>query len=127
MVQDYDPDVAPPAEEWMGADDSDKLVAVMTYHRQARIAVANARLHAAIHVAVENQLALGEPVVVDTHARLQREGLMRHDSIHALGSVLVSELAAALESPTDKAGLASSYLSGLADLTALRWRNGGDV
>jgi hypothetical protein len=49
----------------------------------------NAQLHAVIHVVVENQLALGEEVVVETLARLQREGLGRHDGVHAIGSFLL--------------------------------------
>jgi hypothetical protein len=48
------------------------------------------RAHAANHVIVENQLAMGDATVVPaTLARLMQEGLDRHDAIHAIGSVLV--------------------------------------
>ena len=52
-VQEYNPDVAPNAEQWR-------------YHRDARIDLPKSarRLHATFHVIVENQLAMNdEPVV----------------------------------------------------------------
>jgi hypothetical protein len=122
---EYDPAFAPPAALWQAASDEEKLRAIIDHHRRAGITMANDRLHAAIHVVVENQLALGEAVVIDTMARLVREGLTRHDAIHAVGSVLVKHLTAALRSPTDKQQLAEAYLTDLADLTADTWRELG--
>jgi hypothetical protein len=122
---EYDPTFAPPAADWKTAPDEEKLRAIVDYHRRAAIVMANDRLHAAIHVVVENQLALGENVVIDTMARLVREGLTRHDAIHAVGAVLVKHLTAALRSPTDKQHLAEAYLADLAELTADGWRELG--
>jgi hypothetical protein len=44
--------------------------------------------HATIHVVVENQVALGEAVVIDALARLRADGLTRLDAVHAVGTVL---------------------------------------
>jgi hypothetical protein len=50
----------------------------------------SARAHAATHVVVENQAAMGDATAVPaTLARLMREGLERHDAVHAIGSVLM--------------------------------------
>ena len=55
--------------------------------------------HAVVHAIVENQLALGEPVVVATLARLRSDGLDRHEAVHAIGSVLSAHLDSLLEDP----------------------------
>jgi hypothetical protein len=53
----------------------------------------NSSLHAAIHVVVENQVALGGEIPVqETLARLMGEGLSRHEAVHAVGSVLAGIL-----------------------------------
>jgi hypothetical protein len=121
-VEPYTPDSAPNPGEWQLSDEASRLEQVMAYHRRENIPVANDRLHAAIHVVVETQVALGEAVVVDTMTRLQREGLSRHDAIHAVGSVLVERLLAALRSKTTPASLAGAYLEDLKALTAAGWR-----
>lgn len=65
---------------------------VEAYHRRQRIRFPNARMHAAFHVVVENQLAFGEEAVLDTLAPLCRDGLTRHDAIYAIASVLVGHV-----------------------------------
>jgi len=50
----------------------------------------SARAHAATHGIVENQAAMGHATVVPTTLdRLMRDGLDRHDAVHAIGSVLL--------------------------------------
>jgi hypothetical protein len=73
------------------ARQSDRIDAVIAYHKRAKKPVGeNKRLHATAHVIVENQAAMGDATVVPaTLDRLMREGLDRHDAIHAIGSVLV--------------------------------------
>ena len=122
MQDIYDPEVPPAPGEWLGLDDSARLEAVRAYHRRARIAVANERLHAAIHVVVETQVALGEVVVVETIARLQGEGLSRHDAVHAVGSVLADRILDAMRTKTAGPQLAVSYLESLKALTAESWK-----
>jgi hypothetical protein len=47
------------------------------------------KLHAVMHVIIENQVALGDEVPAQrTLRRLMAEGLDRHQGIHAISSVL---------------------------------------
>jgi hypothetical protein len=120
----YDPD-APGSSGWLETDEGERVELVASYHRRNAIALPNAELHAVIHVVVENQLALGEPVVVDTLARLQAEGLSRHDALHAIGSVLAADLYELMQEGTDASGDAyRGYLDRLRQLTAKGWRAG---
>jgi hypothetical protein len=46
-----------------------------------------------MHAIIENQIALGDETPVQrTAQRLMDEGLDRHDTIHAIGSVLVGHM-----------------------------------
>jgi hypothetical protein len=123
VMDSYSPDEAPDSREWLSLDEGQRLHLVEAYHAREKIHVANARLHAAIHTVVENQVAIPEQTVVDTMTRLQREGLSRHDAIHAVGSVLVERLLAALKQRTTPASLAGAYLEDLKGLTAEAWKN----
>ena len=93
------------------------------YHRGIKLPAPHARLHSAIHVVVENQLAIGEMTVVETLARLRGEGLSRHDAIHAIGSVLTERLVAALRGELTSETLTPEYLKGLRSLTAESWKS----
>ena len=87
------------------------------------------RLHAAVHAIVENQLALGEAVVVETLARLQDEGLSRHDALHAIGSVLAGYLDTLMRDrpSVDKVEGHKEYFLALKVLTAESWRKSGEL
>jgi len=117
----YDPDIAPPAREWLDAAEGERLDLVRAYHDQHKIELANARLHAAIHVVVETQLAMGEAIVVDTLARLRGEGLGRHEAVHAIGSVLAERLVAAMRGEVTSETLPTTYLKSLQSLSARDW------
>jgi hypothetical protein len=123
VVDTYSADEAPNPDLWLSLGEADRLLLVMDYHEREKIHVANARLHAAIHTVVETQLAIREQVVIDTVARLEREGLSRHEAIHAVGSVLVERLLAAMKQKTTPASLAGAYLEDLKELTAEAWKN----
>jgi hypothetical protein len=120
----YDPD-APPSGDWLQTDETERIDLVSSYHRRKRVQLPNAQLHAVIHVVVENQLALGEKVVVETLARLQAEGLSRHDALHAIGSVLAADLYELMRESTEATGdTYRRYLDRLQTLTARSWRSG---
>jgi len=122
MEKAYDPD-NPTAADWLELDEAERIELVSSYHRRKKIRLPNAQLHAVIHVIVENQLALGETVVVDTLARLQSEGLSRHDALHAIGSVLAEDLYELLREASDANGHTyERYLERLRDLSASTWR-----
>jgi hypothetical protein len=123
----YNADHPPDPKEWFELDESDRIDAVIAYHKRAKQPVGeNKRLHAVAHVIVENQAAMGDATVVPaTLDRLMREGLDRHDAIHAIGSVLVGIVFDAVKNPSNKqVDINAAYGRELAELTATSWREG---
>lgn len=119
----YDADRQPDSEAWLGLDEEERIDIVMAYHRQKRVRLENAKVHAVAHVIVENQIALGSPpLVTTTMSRLMQEGLDRHDAIHAVGSVILGALFDAMRQPGKASDLSPEYNSRLAALTAASWR-----
>lgn len=124
-MRSYNPDKGPGSTDWLEADEGERIELVSSYHRRKKIQLPNVQLHSVIHVIVENQLALGEAVVVQTLARLQREGLDRHDAVHAIGSVLADDLYKLMHESTESTGAVYvRYLGRLEKLTADDWRAG---
>jgi len=118
----YDPKKAPEPETWNAADEMERLIAVEHSHKKNMPKI---RLHAAIHMAIENQAALGDETPVrETLDRLQREGLDRHDALHAIGSVLAEHLYEIATQGSDGNGDANeNYFPRIKKLTAETWRN----
>jgi hypothetical protein len=121
----YDPEVEPSAAEWLSTDEAERLALVTSWHRRRRIRVPQLTLHATIHVVVENQIALGESVVIDAVARLRAEGLTRHDAVHAVGRVLAEHIYDRLKSSATTANPNAPYLDRLRRLTAAEWLRSG--
>ena len=88
----YIRDKSPDPADWLDTDESERIDLVSSYHRRVRVRLPDLRVHATIHVIVENQVAMRERAVVETLSRLQGEGLNRHDAIHAIGSVMVEHM-----------------------------------
>lgn len=121
----YDAAVAPEPSQWAELDEAERIAIVRRYHELARMPVGGSpELHAGIHVAVESQLVEGHPAARAAYERLSREGLERHDVIHAIASVLAGELHRMLKSK--RAYDAEEYASRLAALTAEGWRRSFD-
>ena len=124
-MNSYDPDRSSPPTDWLGTDEGERIELVAAYHRRSKVRLPNAQLHAVIHVIVENQLALGEAVVLDTLARLQSEGLGRHDALHAIGSVLAGDVYELMQESADATDQTyRRYLEELQKLTAENWKAG---
>jgi hypothetical protein len=119
----YEPRVAPDAERWLAADEMEKHLAVTRYHRRARIELPNERIHAAIHTVVENQAAMGdETPVAEAIQRLRKEGLNRHEAIHAVGSVLAGHMWQLLQDEEpETADPNAAYFEEIRTLTAQKW------
>jgi len=127
-MDSYDPDASRDAADWLQIDEGERIELVSSFHRRREIHLPNAQLHAVIHVIVENQLALGEEVVAETLARLRKEGLDRHDALHAIGSVLAEDLYELMQDGADATGDAyRRYLERLKKLTAKNWRAGSPL
>jgi hypothetical protein len=122
----YNPDSTPDGEEWSDLSESERIDREIDYHRRARIKLPNVRVHAAMHVIVENEILLGdETPVASTLARLMAEGLDRHDALHAIASVLSGIIFDAIKSPAD-GDINASYFRELSELTADKWRSQTD-
>ena len=126
-MKTYDAEIGPQAEEWLATAEADRIELVESYHRRQRIKLPRPTLHATIHVVVENQIAIGEDVVIDAIARLQREGLTRHESLHAIGTILSEQLYGLLKGDIAPGSDSNSrYRERVKHLSADDWRNLAD-
>jgi hypothetical protein len=121
----YDPLNAPDPDAWQSMDEDERMTLVLDHHRKAAVKLPNARVHAAIHVIVENQIALGDEIPAQsTLARLMREGLDRHEAIHAVGSVLINFLHELLGGGDAGPKANERYYKELKKLRAAKWLKG---
>jgi len=88
-----------PGPDWASLPDEERLARVLRYHDDLRLPhppTPKPRVHAAMHVLVENQLALREPpFVFATMERLLAGGLNRHEAVHAIAEVAADLVRAA--------------------------------
>jgi len=127
-MERYDPEMEPVGAVWLEIDEGERLLLVEEYHRDARIALPkrSRRLHASMHVIVENQLALNDEPVVRALARLMKEGLSRHDAVHAIGSVVAENIHDLLKQEDSPDIVRVRYYAAVERLTAATWRASGD-
>ena len=114
----YDPNVVPSASEWLALDEGERMAVIERSHDAT---MPNLPLHVAIHAAVETQIALNLPSVVAAVARLRAEGLDRHDTIHAIGSVLSSHMWDMLRADSAEGDPNVPYYAALDQLTVESW------
>jgi hypothetical protein len=120
----YEANDQPHSATWLELDESERVDAVMDYHRRAKVVPENLKLHAMTHVVVENQVALGEATPVPaTLNRLMLEGLDRHEAIHAIGNILMSIVFDVSQEPDVGSDINARYSRELATLTAASWRS----
>ena len=120
----YEANEQPHSQIWLELDESERIDAVMDYHRRTRVKLENPELHAIAHVVVENQVALGEATSVPaTLDRLMDEGLDRHEAIHAIASILMSIVYDVTRKADDGDDTNAKYSRELAKLTAADWRS----
>ncbi len=125
-VRRYDPLEAPEPEAWLALDEAERIRLAERYHRRARIRVPSIKAHAAMHVVVENQIALGAEIPVRaTLDRLMAEGLDRHEAIHAISLVLSEHMYDLLQARAAEPPSIESYYAALGRLTADYWRHSG--
>jgi uroporphyrinogen-III synthase len=117
----YDPHQDPAPVEWLALDEAERIMAAEEFHVLTGAPLPNPRLHAVVHAIIETQLALGVEAVVGAIRRLRKEGLDRHDSIHAVGSVLANHMQSLLgvdEDPPEE----GEYYAALDTLSAESWK-----
>ncbi len=121
MARAYDPLNAPDPDDWQSMNEGERMMLVTEYHRQAGVKLPNEQAHAAVHAIVENQIALGDETSARaTLERLMRDGLDRHDAIHAVGSVLADYMQALVRGDAAP-GATERYNEELEKLTVAEW------
>ncbi len=120
----YDPDIAPDPVGWLSLDELERIDRVVANHRRHRIKLPNIKAHAVVQAVVENQLAEGLEYVCRAMARLMGEGLSRHDSLHAIATVLMDFLREIHETEVAEpaAEAQARYAEAVGRLTAESWR-----
>ena len=122
-MKQYDPNITPDPASWLALDEAARIDLVLDYHADSGLEIDNERVHATLHVVVENQVALAEVSVPATVERLLRQGLDRHEAVHAIGAVLLGDMHLLLKSEREQFDL-HRYRSRLNKLTAKKWRTG---
>ena len=123
----YNPEIGPDPKWCLELDESERIRLVSASHQVVELDPGAERLHAMLHVVIENQLALGEPVVVlQALTRLLKSGLTRHDAIHAIASVLAEHLYNSVQSSAagSTKSFPAAYEAAVAELTVGKWRDG---
>lgn len=123
----YDADVIPDPAVWLAASEDERLEWVGLYHdgddyfEVSGIDPEEARqVHIGLHVAVENQLAANDPLAARrAMQRLSEQGVDRHDAIHAIAWVLLTEMVASEKEQRDFSN--QGYEAGLDALTLESW------
>jgi hypothetical protein len=125
-MNSYNPEHAPVGNEWLEIDEDERLMLVEQYHRDARIRLPKSarRVHATMHTIVENQLALNDEPVVKALDRLMREGLTRHDALHAIGYLVSEQIYDILKHNETPDASKARYYAAIERLTAAAWLSG---
>ena len=110
-------------KNWFSEDENERIESVIQFHKKLKIKLPNIRLHSVIHVIVENQLAEGITEVKDKLDELISNGLNRHDSIHAIGSVLSEHMYNLMKNKPKDTDINKEYYHKLSKLTAENWLN----
>jgi len=85
---DYDPLAAPHPENWLEMGEGERIVLVKEYHRFAGLSLGSAKrdsVHAVVHCVIENQATMDVEGTRERLAKLQLEGMDRHEAIHEMG------------------------------------------
>lgn len=118
-MQQYDPEQAPNAQEWLSMDEEERYRLVEGFHSREGRYPGNREMHAKFHAAVETHLAQGLAPVKAAFLRLRDNGLSRNDAIRAIAAVLAEHSAEQRDTPEIPS---RDYLSALESLTAGTWR-----
>lgn len=112
-------------ESWLALDLRQRQEQVEVYHVAPgswHPPIVNPPRHAMVHVVVESQIARGSGS--PAYAKLQqlsRQGLHRHEAIHALGSAYIRHADAVDQGRVEMDDVDRSALAKLAGLTATSW------
>ena len=124
-MEEYNPSISPSPEDWLAMDQYERVELVREFlkNHEDDLPDEAVKLHSLIHVIVENQLALGVEFIPEAVAKLIRQGLDRHEAIHAIGAI-VSEDIIELMNGNNTEFSPNQYRKKLEKITAKRWRKG---
>jgi alpha-beta hydrolase superfamily lysophospholipase len=123
-MTEYDPKTQPDARIWLDLDERERIHAVEEFHRNAKIKLPNLKVHAVFHTVVENQLAEALDPIVRAMVRLRKEGLSRHDSIHAIATILAEHMHDLFNDKATAENSQTIYYAAIEKLDAQSWREG---
>ena len=126
----YDPNKAIDPEQWLALDEQTRIDLVTEFHDLGGLydelieeEGGSPVLHSTIHTIVENQLAMEVKYIPETMAKLLRQGLDRHEAIHAIGAIITEDIFAILQGEKHEPS-PSKNRRRLEKLTAKRWLKG---
>ena len=121
----YEPLLQGEKGEWLKLEEDTRLSLVKEYHEnlEKEFDEEQLNLHSAMHVIVENQIALGEEYVENTALRLIRQGLSKHEAVHAIAAIMSEEIYNQLNSSGSQFDI-KKYRRKLEKITAKRWKKG---
>jgi hypothetical protein len=123
----YNPLIEPNKDEWLESSEYDRIDAVREFHENSdddEFEEDNAlSIHSTLHVIVENQLAMGVDLIPETIAKLTRQGLDRHEAIHAIGAIISEDIFHIMSGERTEFS-PKRYRKKLDKITAKRWRKG---
>lgn len=121
----YNPEIAPEPKSWLAMPEMERMRVIKNYHVESRIKLPSVKTHAAIHVVVENQIAIGYGPSKRAIVRLQAEGLSRHEALHAIGTVVAELYFNAAMSPQvgESQDPQTQLKNAIENLSAKQWKN----
>ena len=124
-MQEYNPSNSIDAHEWLAVDELERSELVRKFHRGLDEPLSQDSLprHALIHVIVENQIASDVELVPETIAKLVRQGLDRHEAVHAIGALISAQMFNLAQGNIENF-CTLKYKRQLKKLTAKRWLKG---
>ena len=124
-MEKYNPLIEPNKEEWLESSEYDRIDMVREFHENNEDDLEDEALsiHTSIHVIVENQLAMGVELIPETIAKLTRQGLGRHEAIHAIGAIISEDIFDIMRGEKSEFS-PKQYRKKLEKITAKRWRKG---
>jgi len=124
-MKDYDPSKQLSSDEWLDLEESERISLVRIFHEALDDDLPEdaIEMHTMFHVIVENQLAEKVELIPETITKLTRQGLDRHEAIHAIAAI-VSEDIFDLWKGNKKEFSPKQYRRKLENITAKRWRKG---
>jgi len=123
-MKEYDALIKPEPEKWLELSEESRIAMIESYARNHETTIEEEALllHSSIHMVVENQLAENIESTKETYNRLLRQGLYRHETIHAIGAVVTEDIYDMLKN--SETFNHDKYKNRLRKLTAKRWKKG---